>query len=686
MRQEAGKSAWPKPEEGYQTATGRRYGRRHDSDSFRPDLNGPDRGEGQCNEDCEPLESQRENSSCMYISFTLGQVSSGLPDKPSLENTGTGEPTFRSVSSQTCELNISPFAILSYDLEILENFINPYKNSEEYASGGHKDLNGQKGIAFVNIDSYEPDSSDGEESNAQEKFYLAREEVAFRESLDNIFSEVEKGTGTFTDLRPPLSTLNHSVSRERCEEAGPMPLVRYFSIDSDLACPNNRTLEFSAEDQAILKSNLSGNNCETQQINTVDAGIGTPLAIANELNVNSYTTDQGNLPELVVRPKIRKQSTANELERENYVPSDDEKEGASWWGSEIAEVQQRCAEYVWRKSEGEMSFSMFFDLRDYELHQKNTEVDLRKNAAAQDQKDVLDDGTSWNKLEDCSRHLSVFHRLEHCLESDEEWTKAKLAFFSGMDKDKSSSDEVWETVQCGEEDWFELERAKSDTEEQNMSFSFPGREQTLEEGEVPWLRYREEVESSSDEEDRVSDFFNSGFLLFHGNNNPEDDSSVSEDLDVEWSLLDEFGGGLGLAQAIPFVVPEYATFMTVEGHLQQAVEAVLAHLESLGFDAEQAYPPATKETIDGLPQIIITDDQDGVCQEQCCTICWSEYVKDEILTELPCHHLFHKACVTLWLQRSGTCPVCRHVLAPVVSEAAAATVSVLSDHDSTSPV
>lgn len=110
----------------------------------------------------------------------------------------------------------------------------------------------------------------------------------------------------------------------------------------------------------------------------------------------------------------------------------------------------------------------------------------------------------------------------------------------------------------------------------------------------------------------------------------------------------------------------------------------LAHLESLAVDVEQAHPPATKESIDCLPQIIVTDDHDG--QEQCCTICCSEYVKDEVITELPCHHLFHKPCVTLWLQKSGTCPVCRHVLAPMLPEAAAATASFLPDDDSSSSV
>lgn len=57
----------------------------------------------------------------------------------------------------------------------------------------------------------------------------------------------------------------------------------------------------------------------------------------------------------------------------------------------------------------------------------------------------------------------------------------------------------------------------------------------MEEGEVPWLRYREEVESSSDEEnDLISGFVHHELFLLDGNNNLEDDSSVSEDLDVEW--------------------------------------------------------------------------------------------------------------------------------------------------------
>ncbi|KFZ67381.1 E3 ubiquitin-protein ligase Praja-2, partial [Podiceps cristatus] len=695
MGQEAGKPVWPKPAGGYQTTTGRRYGRRHAYVGFRPSLSSQDRDELQHNEDSERLELedvQKENSLCSSP-LVEAQASSGLLDEPFLENVGTGEPICQSVSSQTFEVNASSFSLFSYGLEgnqISRNLMNPYENSEdlaEYESGGHNDLNGQNGIAFVNIDSYEPDSSDGEEDDAQDKFSVAREEAGvYQDTLDNMFSELEKDIESLTNLQSQLSALNRSVSRPCYEEAGPMPLMRYFSIDSAFMCPNNRTFRSSTEDQATLKNNLSGASYETQEIkNTVNVGVGTHVAIANELNVNDGKTDQGNSPELVVRPKIRKQNTAEQLERENLFPNDDEDDG-SWRRTELAEVQQGHAECALQNSK-EMSSSMFFDSREYKGHPKNTEIDIRKNAAAREQKKVLlDNSTFWYEFEDCSRHFSVSHKDEDSSEcSDGEWSTAVPTYFTATEY-QSSSGESWETVPGREEHEPEEQSSSSGVEEENAGFSFQGGEQMLlEEGEIPWLQYREEVESSSDEEDDpVSDFVHPELFLLDGNNNLEDDFSVNEDLDVEWRLLEEFDDGLGLVQAIPYVDPQFLTFMALEGRLQEAMEAALAHLESLGFDFEQAYPPATKETIDCLPQIIITDDHNG--QEQCCTICCSEYVKDEIITELPCHHLFHKTCITLWLQKSGTCPVCRHVLAPVLPEAEAANVSLLSDPDSASPV
>lgn len=62
------------------------------------------------------------------------------------------------------------------------------------------------------------------------------------------------------------------------------------------------------------------------------------------------------------------------------------------------------------------------------------------------------------------------------------------------------------------------------------------REQTsLEDGEIPWLHYHEDIESSTDEENEIGNhYFPPGFFILDGNNNLEDDSSMSEDLEFEW--------------------------------------------------------------------------------------------------------------------------------------------------------
>ncbi|NXT05642.1 PJA2 ligase, partial [Prunella fulvescens] len=658
MGQGLGKTAWPKPAGGYQTITGRR---RHSYVGFRPFLSNQERDGHQQNDDCKQLELedvQKENS---LYSSPLVQVSADLLDEPLSKDAGTRETVCQSASSQT-----SPLSVLCYGLEgnqISRDLMNPYEKSEdlaEYMSGRHNDLNGKNGIAFVNIDSYEPDSSDGEEEDALDKYSWIREAAGLIQGrLDNILSQCEKDMESINDLQSRLSTFNHSTYRGNCEEAGPMPL----------ACPNNRTLK-SAEDESTPKISLRDDSYETQQIkHTVDVGIGTPVPVVDVLNISDGETDQENSSELVVRPKIRKQNTAKQLERGNHLPSDDEEENDSWRRIGITDVQQCHPECPLKDDKDEMSSGVFF-LSRMHSHRKNIEIDLRRNALAREQKNVLSDSAFWNEFEDCNTHYSMSHKDEDSSEcSDGEWSASVPSYFTAVEKEQSSSDESWKTVSCREERDPGVQRSSNSVKEQSTDFSFQEEEQTLlEEGEIPWLQYREEVESSSDEEnDPISDFIHLGFFLLDGNNNLEDDSSVSEDLDVEWRLLDEFGDGLGLAQGMPYMEPQFLTYMALEGHLE-AVETALAQLESLTFDVEQTHPPATKETIDCLPQIIVTGDYNG--QEQCCTICCSEYVEGEIITELPCHHLFHKPCVTLWLQRSGTCPVCRHVLAPLLPEAA----------------
>eukprot|EP00929_Paragymnodinium_shiwhaense_P062599 TRINITY_DN31252_c0_g1_i2.p1 TRINITY_DN31252_c0_g1~~TRINITY_DN31252_c0_g1_i2.p1 ORF type:complete len:208 (-),score=46.58 TRINITY_DN31252_c0_g1_i2:187-810(-) len=42
-----------------------------------------------------------------------------------------------------------------------------------------------------------------------------------------------------------------------------------------------------------------------------------------------------------------------------------------------------------------------------------------------------------------------------------------------------------------------------------------------------------------------------------------------------------------------------------------------------------------------------------------CELCLEDYVAGDELLRLPCMHLFHASCVSEWLRKSGTCPVCQ---------------------------
>nr|XP_027302370.2 E3 ubiquitin-protein ligase Praja-2 isoform X3 [Anas platyrhynchos]XP_027302372.2 E3 ubiquitin-protein ligase Praja-2 isoform X3 [Anas platyrhynchos]XP_038026834.1 E3 ubiquitin-protein ligase Praja-2 isoform X3 [Anas platyrhynchos] len=657
--QEAGKPALPKPVGGIMD---RRSETRRPYISIMPSLNCQDGCVCQHSGEHKRLNNVQEETSSR--SRPLVQLPSCLWDEILLKNIATGEPVCQTNLSRILETSTLPVSLASYEVEgnqITGNIQNPDKNSEhvtEHASGVSNDLNGHNGIAFVNIDSYEPDSSDGEDDDGQDQVCLGREGAGvFQEALDDVVSELGKTIEAFTDLESQLSTLSCRISRECCKEVRPVPLTRYLSTDSDMNHSNNKTLKKSpTEDQAIPKSNVTGDSHETQQINLVDTEICTPVTTYNELNLSDDEAEQGNPPELVVRPKI-KQNPRSRLERETHLSGDDEEsKSTSNRGSETAKIQQGYDKRTWRNDNEELSFAMFLKSEEYTDSQKNTSTDLRRDTTAQEQNDDLNDSNFWDALECCSRHLPQPLKDEDSSEcSDGEWSASGPFCFAAAAK--SVSDESWGTLPGREE-------REPEEVEVYIGSGLGGRElPPLEEVEFPFLQYPEE--SSSDEENHlVSEFVHPGLFILDGNNNLEDDSSVSEDLDVEWRLLDEFNEGLGVAQAISSVDPQFITYVALEERLAQAMENALAHLESLAVDDQQAHPPAPKESIDCLPQIIITDDRNG--QDQCCcTICFSEYVKDEIITELPCHHLFHKLCVTLWLQKSGTCPICRHVLAPV---------------------
>ena len=50
-----------------------------------------------------------------------------------------------------------------------------------------------------------------------------------------------------------------------------------------------------------------------------------------------------------------------------------------------------------------------------------------------------------------------------------------------------------------------------------------------------------------------------------------------------------------------------------------------------------------------------------------CSVCLSQYNKNDLILILPCQHIYHKVCVIEWLKRNSTCPLCKQFVAPVTT-------------------
>ncbi|XP_057206604.1 E3 ubiquitin-protein ligase Praja-2 isoform X2 [Triplophysa rosa] len=627
MGQEAGKPAWPKTAGGYQTISGRRYGRRHAYVSFRP-----------------ITEKQRPTSTVdsQNMEMNSGHKDQAMDSKSSVSSVLQNILPMASSNSVRSELNTPSNQDARRKLSSLWRVTKPPANhskrpkSDQVVPYNHCNIetNEQERVwpitkekpkrpevlSYINIDAYEPDSSGAEEEDSS-----SNPSHAIHERLNRMIDNLEDNADSLDDLHSNVFTFKNNDT-ECLAQAAP----------TELYCD---------EPQRTVKENIDQLLVCEDQAHGVTAGAGS-ASCQSTGNVNPEEL-------LVVRPKIRKQTSETHLERRKHS---DKREASHLSDTTVRNKCGSAPPGFLGQTSPESDFLFDFPpmaLSDLNSFEKKPEDG--SNAAVGGNDDNVCEG-----LEDPS--VKGERSSSEC--SEGEWS-ASWTSDSGLEKDRSSSEESWETLPSMDE----LPGSNNSSQEEVPSLSLALEEQTpLEEGEIPWLMYNEDSGTSSDEEaDGVSHFVHPGLFILDGNNNLEDDSSVSEDLDTEWRFLDEFGDGFGMAQAISYVDhSQLLTYMALEERLAQAMEAALAHLESLAIDVEQAQPPATEQIIDCLPQITIRADNTE--QEQCCAICCCEYVNDEIATHLPCRHMFHKLCITLWLRKSGTCPVCRHVLTPAVTE------------------
>ncbi|XP_034780476.2 E3 ubiquitin-protein ligase Praja-2-like isoform X2 [Acipenser ruthenus] len=688
MGQEAGKPAWPKPAGGYQTITGRRYGRRHAYISFRPTLAKQENSSKENSGECGGMEMNsvhKENalSSTGAISSTLHTIfpaanNSVLPEinGATIFKEGSGRKNAASkkgIDTAGCSFKMLEDEQISSNNS--ENGSGPKKSSEACAWPTLEDNEtcprSPAGPGFVNIDSYEPESNGGEEDDLSVDSSIGTR-PGLQKRLDNMICELEKEFDYLSGLHSYLYT-------KSCEEVEPVPRNGCCGTDLEESSENNRM--FQRRLSRLTEESLDKSKCD-EKLNELDIAEAASTPVSDRsIQISDGNNDQGSSSsEMVVRPKVRKQHGEGNLERRKRSQSDDSKHGTSrpkkpldgQWSANTPFLMTHT-EKVSKESRCESARTESASKGAKQAEGKKKAIELQ--SCKHDEEDDL-----WEDFEELQKSCASFGKDDDSSECSEgEWSPTWTSD-SAVDKEQSSSDESWETLPGLDEPEHEIQSSSSSSLDDVPELNFHSEEQaSLEDGEIPWLPYQEETDSSSDDDtDGMSQFVHPGLFMLDGNNNFEDDSSVSEDFDAEWRLLDEFGEGFGVAQAFSYVDPQMLTYMALEERLAQAMEAALAHLESLAIDVEQAHPPATEEIIDCLPQITVLEDHHG--QEQCCAICCCEYMKDEIATELPCRHVFHKSCVTRWLQKSATCPVCRHVLSPALPDSTVATTFVL-DHD-----
>ena len=70
-----------------------------------------------------------------------------------------------------------------------------------------------------------------------------------------------------------------------------------------------------------------------------------------------------------------------------------------------------------------------------------------------------------------------------------------------------------------------------------------------------------------------------------------------------------------------------------------------------------ALPPLPIDAVDALPTFTWSDEHPS----RECIICTQLFAMGEVLIRLPCSelHCFHRPCISAWLSRQASCPLCR---------------------------
>jgi len=98
--------------------------------------------------------------------------------------------------------------------------------------------------------------------------------------------------------------------------------------------------------------------------------------------------------------------------------------------------------------------------------------------------------------------------------------------------------------------------------------------------------------------------------------------------------------------ASPDGMLQLARYLVTSGHWSNQQFAAMF--------ADRPPPPVCKQWLSRLPRRV---EGEGGGSE--CAVCLKSAEEGEEMCRLPCRHEFHSDCVTAWLCKASTCPVCR---------------------------
>eukprot|EP00189_Rhodosorus_marinus_P008050 CAMPEP_0184754768 /NCGR_PEP_ID=MMETSP0315-20130426/44794_1 /TAXON_ID=101924 /ORGANISM="Rhodosorus marinus, Strain UTEX LB 2760" /LENGTH=512 /DNA_ID=CAMNT_0027234203 /DNA_START=121 /DNA_END=1659 /DNA_ORIENTATION=- len=167
-------------------------------------------------------------------------------------------------------------------------------------------------------------------------------------------------------------------------------------------------------------------------------------------------------------------------------------------------------------------------------------------------------------------------------------------------------------------------------------------------------RTEERQEAEEPAEERRDESWDPEFFVARGEEDEEEEDYVNENINAETILYQ-----LGMIDmtAQPDIVLNNLRDMVI------FIDGSIIRASLNRMPESSGPPPATREMIDAVEKRVYDGSMELMSES--CVICHESYAADEEILYLPCKHEYHSNCVSTWLLKQNSCPICRRAIPPV---------------------